>query len=41
MNQKTHRLSIIRKIIRSEYISSQEELIARLEANGVQITQST
>ena len=41
MNQKTQRLSIIRKIIRSEFISSQEELIARLEANGVQITQST
>ena len=41
MNQKTHRLSIIRKIIRSEYISSQEELIARLEENGVHITQST
>lgn len=41
MNPKTQRLSIIRKIIRSEFISSQEELIARLEANGVQITQST
>lgn len=41
MNQKTQRLSIIRKIIRTEFISSQEELIARLEACGVQITQST
>lgn len=41
MNQKTHRLSVIRKIIRSEYISSQEELIERLEENGVSITQST
>lgn len=41
MNQKTQRLSIIRKIIRSEFISSQEELIARLEECGVQITQST
>ena len=41
MNQKTQRLSLIRKIIRSEFISSQEELIARLEENGVQITQST
>lgn len=41
MNQKTHRLSIIRKIIRSELISSQEELIERLAAVGVQITQST
>ena len=41
MNQKTHRLSIIRKIIRTESISSQEELIARLEECGVKITQST
>jgi transcriptional regulator of arginine metabolism len=41
MNSKTQRLSIIRKIIRSEYISSQEELIARLEECGVQVTQST
>ena len=41
MNQKTHRLSVIRKIIRSEYISSQEELIARLRECGVEITQST
>lgn len=41
MNQKTQRLSYIRKIIRSEYISSQEELIARLEECGVAVTQST
>ena len=41
MNSKTHRLSIIRKIIRSEYISSQEELIARLEECGLKVTQST
>jgi transcriptional regulator of arginine metabolism len=41
MNQKSKTLSIIRKIIRSEYISSQEELIKRLEECGVQITQST
>ena len=41
MNQKSKRLSIIRKIIRSEYISSQEELIKRLEKCGVQVTQST
>ena len=41
MNQKTQRLSFIRKIIRSEFISSQEELIARLEECGVKITQST
>ncbi len=41
MNQKTKRMSLIRKIIRSEFISSQEELIARLEENGVSVTQST
>lgn len=41
MNSKTQRLSIIRKIIRSECVSSQEELIALLEENGVQVTQST
>ena len=41
MNQKTQRLSIIRKIIRSEFISSQEELIVRLEECGVVVTQST
>mgnify|MGYP003426533377 FL=1 len=41
MNQKTHRLSVIRKTIRSEYISSQDELIERLEESGVSITQST
>ena len=41
MNQKTQRISVIRKIIRSEYISSQEELIARLLESGMQVTQST
>lgn len=41
MNQKAHRLAIIRKIIRSDYISSQEELINRLEDAGIQVTQST
>lgn len=41
MNLKAQRLSIIRKILRSEYISSQEELIARLEECGVVVTQST
>ena len=41
MNHKTQRLSIIRKIIRSEYITSQDELIERLEESGVQVTQST
>ena len=41
MTQKSNRLSVIRKIIRTEFISSQEQLIQRLEENGVQITQST
>ena len=41
MNTKAQRLSIIRKIIRTEFISSQEELITRLHQHGVQITQST
>ena len=36
MNQKTQRFATIRKIIRSEQISSQEELIARLSENGVE-----
>lgn len=41
MNQKTQRFATIRKIIRSEMISSQEELIKRLRECGVEITQST
>ena len=41
MNQKTQRFATIRKIIRSEMISSQEELISRLRECGVEITQST
>ncbi len=41
MNQKTQRLATIRKIIRSELIGSQEELIARLAESGIDITQST
>ena len=41
MNQKTQRLATIRKIIRSEMIGSQEELIARLDECGIKITQST
>lgn len=41
MNQKTQRFATIRKIIRSEMISSQEELITRLRECGVEITQST
>ena len=41
MKQKTQRFATIRKIIRSEMISSQEELINRLRECGVEITQST
>ena len=41
MNQKTQRLATIRKIIRSELVGSQEELIARLAECGIEITQST
>ena len=41
MNQKTQRFATIRKIIRSEMISSQEELINRLRECGMEITQST
>lgn len=41
MNQKTQRFATIRKIIRNELISSQEELIARLRECDVEITQST
>ena len=41
MNQKTQRFATIRKIVRSEMISSQEELIGRLRECGVEITQST
>lgn len=41
MNQKTQRLATIRKIIRSELIGSQEELIVRLSECGIIVTQST
>ena len=41
MNQKTPRLATIRKIIRSELVGSQEELITRLAECGIEITQST
>ena len=41
MNQKAQRFATIRKIIRSEVIGSQEELIARLHECGIEITQST
>ena len=41
MNQKTQRLATIRKIIRSELVGSQEELITRLAECVIEITQST
>ena len=41
MSQKTQRFATIRKIIRGELISSQEELITRLNELGIEITQST
>lgn len=41
MNQKTQRFATIRKIIRGELISSQDELISRLHECGIEITQST
>ncbi len=41
MNQKTQRLAVIRKIIKNEVVSSQEELIERLHLEGIEITQST
>lgn len=41
MNQKTQRFATIRKIIRSELIGSQDELISRLHECGIEITQST
>ena len=41
MNQTTQRLATIRKIIRSELVGSQEELITRLAECGIEITQST
>lgn len=41
MNNKEQRQATIRRIIRDEVISSQEELIARLSECGIAITQST
>ena len=41
MNPKAQRFATIRKIIRSELIGSQEELINRLHECGIEITQST
>ncbi len=41
MRNKTKRLLTIRKLIESELISSQEELLFRLREMGVEATQST
>lgn len=41
MRNKTKRLLTIRKLIESELISSQEELLFRLKEMGVEATQST
>ena len=41
MGNKNERLCIIKKIINEELIGSQEELITRLEMQGIKATQST
>ena len=41
MGKKNERIGIIKRIIHDELISSQDELIRRLEAHGVKATQST
>lgn len=41
MANKTNRFSIIRKLLSSEIICSQEELIYKLKESGVEVTQST
>lgn len=41
VSQKAHRESLIRKIIRTEFVCSQEELLQRLMECGVDVTQST
>ena len=41
MKNKIERLNLIKKIIGSEQISSQEDLIKRLADHGVRATQST
>ena len=41
MKNKVERLNLIKKIIGSEQISSQEDLIKRLADHGVRATQST
>ncbi|MBR2061062.1 MAG: ArgR family transcriptional regulator [Tidjanibacter sp.] len=41
MNKRTQRFSVIRSIIESEPISSQDELIIKLKEQGYEITQGT
>lgn len=41
MSVKKERLDVIRRIIRSEAVGNQEELLARLQASGFQTTQAT
>ncbi len=41
MNKRTQRLSIIRRIIETEPICSQEELLSKLQKQKISITQST
>lgn len=41
MSKKSERLDVIRKLISSERISSQEELLALLRKEGIEATQST
>lgn len=41
MSRKTHRIEVIRSVIESEKISSQEELMVQLHRLGIDVTQST
>ncbi len=41
MGKKNERIGIIKRIIKDEFISSQDELIRHLEGHGIKATQST
>ncbi|MBN2735711.1 MAG: arginine repressor [Spirochaetales bacterium] len=41
MDDKNQRLSVIRRLIQSSHMQSQEELLERLESEGFSITQAT
>lgn len=41
MSKKSHRLTVMRELILSHIISSQEELLGRLREVGIEATQST